>query len=502
VSAAALTLVVPVFNEQARIPEYAPELIEFLDRLPAGSELVFVDDGSTDGSVSLLEAIITKHAGPGRSARVLRRAHEGKGAAVAAGIRAARSEYAGFCDLDLSTPLDDLDRIFRAATRADLLATGSRDLASSTLVRRESRTREFLGRAYNRLLQATVAPGIVDTQCGAKVARRALWHEILPHCTERGYAWDAEVIAVALALGKTVQEVPIAWRHDDRSKVHVLRDGAAMVVATRRILRTATSARAARPPAAGEVFDDANAEILMQSDRHWWFRSKAAFVATALRRTASTPPTGFLVDVGAGSGGVTAMLGWDPAHIVIVEGNEVLVANAHRRYGLHGVRATVDHLPVADGRADVVCFLDVLEHLRDPSHALDEAMRALRPGGRVVINVPAHEWLWSDADVFLGHVRRYTRPALRKLVANAGFSPRILTHVFSWLVVPVWLTRRARGRKGPELGLDRTSRLIDGAAGALTLIERTLVGRVSVPFGTSLLCVAEKPATEVAGDAG
>jgi SAM-dependent methyltransferase len=156
------------------------------------------------------------------------------------------------------------------------------------------------------------------------------------------------------------------------------------------------------------------------------------------------------------------------------------------------VRATADHLPVADGRADVVCFLDVLEHLSEPSQALDEAMRALRPGGRVVINVPAHAWLWSDADVFLGHVRRYTRPALRTLVASAGFTPRILTHVFSWLVAPVWLTRRARGRSGPELGLDRTSPLIDSAAAALTLIERTLVGRVSLPFGTSLLCVAEK----------
>jgi SAM-dependent methyltransferase len=485
-------LVVPLFNEQARVPEYAGELVDFLDRLPPRSELVFVDDGSTDTTVSLLEEILAER--PGASVRVLRRAHEGKGAAVAAGIESATTDYAGFCDLDLSTPLDDLERIFLAATRADLLATGSRDLASSTLVRRESRMRELLGRAYNRLLQATVAPGIVDTQCGAKVARRAVWEAILPRCHERGYAWDAEAIAVALAMGVTVQEVPIAWRHDERSKVHVLRDGAAMVVATRRIMRAATRARAARPREAAEVFDDANAELLMQSDRtHWWFRSKAAFVATALGRTSRPSPSGVLMDVGGGSGGVTTMLGWDPGRIVVVEGNEVLVASAHRRYGLFGVRGTVDQLPVADGRADVICFLDVLEHLQEPARALDEAWRALRPGGCVVINVPAHEWLWSDADVFLGHVRRYTRPALRTLVVGSGFTPRILTHVFSWLVAPVWLTRRARKRKGPELGLDRTSPLVDSAAAALTLLERTLVGRVALPFGTSLLCVAEKP---------
>ena len=110
----------------------------------------------------------------------------------------------------LAGELDDLHRIYRAAMRADVLATGSRDLATSTLVRRESRVREMLGRAYNRLVQATVAPGIVDTQCGAKVARRSVWERILPWCGESGYAWDAEAIAVALALGVPVQEVPIA----------------------------------------------------------------------------------------------------------------------------------------------------------------------------------------------------------------------------------------------------------------------------------------------------
>ena len=487
-----LTLVVPVFNEQVRVPEFVPALVEFVAGLPAGSELVFVDDGSTDATARLLEEAIQKY--PDRAVRFLRRPHEGKGATVVAGLRAATGDLAGFCDLDLSTPLAHLERVYRAAVRADVLATGSRDLASSTLVRREGRTREFLGRAYNRLLQATVAPGIVDTQCGAKVARRAVWDRILPWCSETGYAWDAEAIAVALAVGIPVQEVPIDWHHDDRSKVRVVRDGTAMVLATRRIMRTVARARTSGARDAGGVFDDVNAELLTGSDReHWWFRSKAAFVATALRRTARGSPGGSLVDVGAGSGGVTTMLGWDPGRVVVLEGNAALVGHAHRAFGLNGVRATVDCLPLGDEQVDVVCFLDVLEHLAEPRRALDEAWRVLAPGGRLVVNVPAHEWLWSDADVFLGHVRRYTRRALRGEVRASGFTPRVLTHVFSWLVLPVWLTRRVGKDTGPQLGLDRTSALIDGAAAALTLLERTLVGRVSLPLGTSLLCVAEKP---------
>jgi SAM-dependent methyltransferase len=200
-----------------------------------------------------------------------------------------------------------------------------------------------------------------------------------------------------------------------------------------------------------------------------------------------------LVDVGAGYGGVTSMLGWDPARVVVVEGNKQLVGQAHRAYGLTGVRATVECLPLAPGDVDVVCFLDVLEHLAEPRVALQEAWRVLAPGGRLVVNVPAHPWLWSSADEFLGHVRRYTRRGLRTEIEAAGFRTRLVTHVFSWLVPPVWATRRLRRDTGPELGLDRTSLLIDSAAAALTLLERTLVGRWSLPLGTSILCVAEKP---------
>jgi SAM-dependent methyltransferase len=267
-----------------------------------------------------------------------------------------------------------------------------------------------------------------------------------------------------------------------------------MVVATRRIIGAAGRARKSRRRVAPEVFDDANAELLMESDRtHWWFRSKAALVSTALRRTASAGRAETLVDVGGGSGGVTSMLGWDPARVVVIEGNERLVVRAHRAYGLNGIRATVECLPVAAGEVDVVCFLDVLEHLADPAAALQEAWRVLAPGGRLVVNVPAHPWLWSSADEFLGHVRRYTRRVLRDEVEGQGFRPRIVTHVFSWLVPPVWCTRRMRRDNAPELGLDRTSAAIDAAAAALTLLERTLVGRVALPLGTSILCVAEKP---------
>lgn len=487
-------LVVPLYNEQPRFEEFGQQLVDFIARYPSGSELLFVDDGSTDATARLVQELIAKN--PGWAVGLLRRPHEGKGGTVAAGLGELHAQVLGFCDLDLSTPLDQLERVLHVAVRADVLAVGSRDLAASRLTRPEGRVREALGRLYNRLLQATVTPGVVDTQCGAKVAAREIWEAILAHCIERGYAWDAETIAVARSLDIPVQEVPIDWRHDERSKVRVVRDGTAMVLATRRIYRNARQvASTARRSRAAEVFDEANAELLMRSDTdHWWFRSKAALVSTAMRRAGGRfGPSGWLVDTGAGSGGVTAMLGWDPNRLAIVEGNEMLVGRAVVRHGLTGIRGDVDELPLADHSVEVMCFLDVLEHLVEPQRALYEAARVLVPGGRVVVNVPAHRWLWSEADEVLGHVRRYTRAELRQQLADTGFRPELLTHVFSWLVGPVLLKRRLTVGSGPELGLDQSSASLDRVAMVLTWVERTLLGRVTSPLGTSILCVAVKP---------
>ncbi len=500
-----LSLVVPVFDEEVRFTEYGPRLADFVAGLGPGSELLFVDDGSTDRTPALIDALIATRANG--TVRLLRRAHEGKGAAVGAGLAAATADVAAFCDLDLSTPLEELAKVVDAARQSEVLAIGSRDLTASTLVRREGRVREGLGRAYNRLLQATVTPGVVDTQCGAKAASTQVWSRVLPHCRQRGFAWDAEVVAVAQALGIVVREVPIAWRHDDRSKVNVGRDGLAMVLETPRIWRSSRMARAGVPPrstdapatnstapAAG-VFEGRQAEELIGADRsHWWFRGKAALVATALARTGGGG--GFLVDVGAGTGGVTAMLGWDPGRVLVLEGGDRLVHHARHVNGMPAARTSVAPLPLGDASVDVVCLLDVIEHLPDPAPALAEARRALRPGGRLVINVPAHPWLWSAADVHLGHHRRYTRRMLRRELIDAGFDVALLGHVFSWLVPPVWLERRIRGGgssgEDPALGLDRTSFVVDRAAMVLTTLERTFVGRVSAPIGTSLLAVARR----------
>jgi SAM-dependent methyltransferase len=153
-------------------------------------------------------------------------------------------------------------------------------------------------------------------------------------------------------------------------------------------------------------------------------------------------------------------------------------------------------LPIAAETATVVCLLDVLEHLSEPVPTLREAARILRPGGRVIINVPAHPSLWSAADEVLGHARRYTTRTLRHDVERGELEIVWMSHVFSWLFVPVWLRRRFVPASGPQLGLDVDSVFIDRLSMLLTRIEWAIASRVPLPIGTSLLCVARRPTGE------
>jgi SAM-dependent methyltransferase len=392
--------------------------------------------------------------------------------------------------VDLATPIADMLRLVAESARIEGMAIGSRDMEASEIVRHESRVREALGKAYNRVVQILLVPGIVDTQCGAKAAPTAVWRQVLDYCGEEGFAWDVEVLAVALRMGVPVEELPVRWKHDPDSRVRVTRDGARMLIALPRVRRRLRAAgRGSGAPAAdgsgGGVFADENADALAASDAdHWWFRSKAEFVSAALPQR-----SGLLVDVGAGSGGVTAKLHWPAPQKLAVDGSAQLVDVARAR-GLRGEVADVSSVPLADGCATAVCLLDVIEHLSDPGPALGEARRLLAPDGRLVVTVPAHGFLWSAADVALGHARRYNRRMLREQVEAAGFEVERLTHVFSWLVPPVLVKRRLGGSERPQLGLDVSSPAVDRAAQVLTRAERALVSRVSLPAGTSLLCVA------------
>jgi dolichyl-phosphate beta-glucosyltransferase len=486
-----LTLVVPLYNETERVLSSAEALACFVTEYAPGSELLFVDDGSYDGTPALVQGFVAEH--PELPVRLLALRHRGKGAAVSAGLRSASTEVTAFCDVDLATPLSELARVVDAAARAPILSIGSRGTGSSRITRRQARPRELLGRAFNKVVQLSVVPGVVDTQCGAKAAATVVWKQILADSAEQGFAWDVEVIGLARSHGVSVQEVGIEWRHRDGSHVRVARDGVRMLRALPRIRRRVSRVRRATATSGpgGGSFDAEMAGLLASADAtHWWFRCKATLVSEALRRSA--PAGGWLVDVGAGAGGVTAMLGWAPDRTLALDGNAQLVHLMRWRHALTAVHGETCRVPVASGSASVVCLLDVIEHLADPVPTIREASRVLADDGRLIVNVPAHPHLWSAADVALGHARRYTLRSLRRDLRQGGCEVVWASHVFSWLALPVWIRRHVRAGDAPELGLDVESPLIDRLSMLLTRLEWLAASRVRLPLGTSILCVAKR----------
>ena len=485
-----LSLVVPVYNESLRFRPFVSELGDFITRCPSGSELIFVDDGSCDDTPELIEQFIIEHCEI--PVRLLRRTHRGKGAALAVGLTSVSSEMACFCDFDLSTPLDELVRIIAAAEQVPILSIGSRGAASAQIMRHQRRSREFLGRAYNRLVQLYLVPGIADTQCGAKAASTDIWARIIPACREEGFAWDVEIIAVARMMGVRVQEVGIQWRHQEGSRVNLLGDGARMVRAVPRIRRNLIAYARSRSSVSheeGGLFKGrATASLATQDLPHWRLRSKAAFVSLLIRQHA--PRDGWFVEIGSGPRGVAAVLGWAPDRAVALEDNVYLARETSHRNAVMSVACDAARLPIAGSTATVVCLLDVVEYLPDPIPTIREAARLLTPDGRLVVSVSTPRAVSDSADVAVGHTRRYTQTALRKELEGVGCEVLWISHTFSWLALPTWL--RLRGRPAHHQH-DVGASFIDALSMLLTRIEWFIVSRRALPFGTSVLCIAASP---------
>jgi SAM-dependent methyltransferase len=223
-------------------------------------------------------------------------------------------------------------------------------------------------------------------------------------------------------------------------------------------------------------------------DRHWWFRSRRR-VIWALVRRAQLPASPRILDAGCGTGrNLMELAELGPAEGVDISPHAVEFC---QRRGLDGVQlAPLEDLPFEDGRFDLLVATDVIEHLPDDGPALAEMRRVATPGARLIITVPAYNWLWSQHDTSWHHYRRYTRPLLRKRVRMQGWEPIVGTYFYSSMLPPVAAVRtfqrfRTNGRAKSDLHLSPpalNSFLEMPVRGEAALIERG----VSLPAGVSL----------------
>ena len=212
----ALSIVIPAYREEVRLPESLARISRFLaaEAGLAGAEVIVVDDGSPDrtGEVATEEGRRL-----GLALRVIRLPrNRGKGFAVRTGVLAAAGESILVTDADLSTPIEEWRKL--AATGAPI-AIGSRAVDESTVRVRQPHYRVAVGRLFNALVRLIVLPGIADTQCGFKLFERRAALAVFPRLGIDRFAWDVEALGVARKLGYRVAEVPVLWFNSADSRV-------------------------------------------------------------------------------------------------------------------------------------------------------------------------------------------------------------------------------------------------------------------------------------------
>jgi dolichyl-phosphate beta-glucosyltransferase len=211
-----LSVVVPAYNEEQRLPRTIEQIERYLDGKKADYELVLVDDGSSDGTRRVMDAAAERHASVRVEALPQNR---GKGRALAVGVQAAKGDEILLTDADLSTPIEELEKLQAALDGGAGVAIGSRALRASRVEVSQPVYRVLMGKAFNLIVQAVLLPGIWDTQCGFKLFRADVARKVFAGLSTDGFGYDPEVLYRARRQGVKIAEVPVVWRNSAETKV-------------------------------------------------------------------------------------------------------------------------------------------------------------------------------------------------------------------------------------------------------------------------------------------
>jgi dolichyl-phosphate beta-glucosyltransferase len=211
-----LSVVVPSFNEEQRLPRTIEAIERYLEARRIPYELILVDDGSADGTRMIMDRAAERN----RSVRVEANPHNrGKGRAIATGIAAAKGSEILVTDADLSTPIEEIEKLQAALDNGAGVAIGSRSVKGSRVEVAQPIYRQLMGKMFNLVVQALLLPGIWDTQCGFKLFRADVAHAAFAGLTSERFGYDPEVLYRAKKQGVKIAEVPVVWRNSAPTKV-------------------------------------------------------------------------------------------------------------------------------------------------------------------------------------------------------------------------------------------------------------------------------------------
>lgn len=229
-----LSIVIPAYNEERRLPPSLHSIAAWLRAQPWRSEVIVVENGSTDDTTQVVEAFIRDGVLP-TDPFVVRLLHstQGKGAAVKTGMLSATGEYLFMCDADLAMPVTEIEKFLPPQLPLgifDIAIASREDVNGMRAVRyNEPFTRHFMGRVFNQLVRILAVKGIQDTQCGFKCFSRTAAEQLFPLQQIDGWGFDVEVLYIAQRKGMRLVEIPIHWYFQADSRVRPVQDTINMV---------------------------------------------------------------------------------------------------------------------------------------------------------------------------------------------------------------------------------------------------------------------------------
>ena len=221
-----LSIVIPAYNESSRIGQTLERVLSCVQSRSWDAEILVVNDGSSDGTVAVVEQWMQRHE---RLHLVNNPGNRGKGYSVRNGLLQAAGEIVMFTDADLSAPIEEAEHLFQAIDAGADVAVGSRWLDKQKQTMHQPLYRRFFGRCFNAVTRTMIGLRFKDTQCGFKAFRREAAQTIFRLQTIERWGFDPEILFIAQKLGYRIFEVPVTWGHDERSRISYLKDGMKML---------------------------------------------------------------------------------------------------------------------------------------------------------------------------------------------------------------------------------------------------------------------------------
>ena len=212
---------IPAFNEEKRLPKTLQDISRYLKARQLKAEILVVDDGSNDNTARVVE----NARGGFPQLRLLSNGHNcGKGYSVRHGMIEAQGEFTLFTDADLSTPIEEAEKLFTMLQSGHDVAIGSRAVDRRLIEVHQPALREKAGIIFNRFVRWITGLRFHDTQCGFKAFRREKVRTIFEQQRTKGFGFDPEILFLAQRKGLRIAEVPVRWAHDPATKVHMIGD--------------------------------------------------------------------------------------------------------------------------------------------------------------------------------------------------------------------------------------------------------------------------------------